>query len=121
GPDRGPRPRQHRSRRPRRVARGGPRDQARRGRPQIGAHGRRRGGRRARGGRTERSRRAMRLVRGLLAVAYPFAVFAVLRWLEPRWDHRVLLLVPAFINLGLLFAFGRTLRRGPTLVEQLAR
>ncbi len=63
----------------------------------------------------------MKLVRGLSAVAYPFAVFAFLRWLEPRWDARALLLVPVLINLGLLFAFGRTLRSGPTLVEQLAR
>jgi len=63
----------------------------------------------------------MKLARGLLAVAYPFAVFALLRWLEPRWDPRALLLVPVFVNLGLLFAFGRTLRGGPTLVEQLAR
>ena len=63
----------------------------------------------------------MRLARGLLAVAYPFAVFGFLRWLEPRWDPRALLLVPVFINLGLLFAFGRTLRGGPTIVERLAR
>ena len=62
----------------------------------------------------------MRLARGLLAVAYPFAVFALLRWLEPRWDPRALLLLPVFVNLGLLTVFGRTLRRGPTLVEQLA-
>lgn len=27
----------------------------------------------------------MRVVRGLLAVAYPFLIFAGLRWLEPRW------------------------------------
>ena len=63
----------------------------------------------------------MRFARGLLALAYPFAVFAFVRWLEPRWDPRALLLVPVFINLGLLFAFGRTLRGGPTLVERLAR
>jgi uncharacterized membrane protein len=62
----------------------------------------------------------MRLARGLLAVAYPFAVFAFLRWLEPRWDPRALLLVPVFVNLGLLFLFGRTLRGGPTLVERIA-
>jgi uncharacterized membrane protein len=63
----------------------------------------------------------MKLARGLLAVAYPFAVFGLLHWLEPRWDPRALLLVPVFVNLGLLFAFGRTLRGGPTLVERLAR
>ncbi len=63
----------------------------------------------------------MRLARGLVAVAYPFAVFALLRWLEPRWDARALLLVPVFVNLFLLYAFGRTLRGGATLVEQLAR
>jgi uncharacterized membrane protein len=63
----------------------------------------------------------MKLARGLLAVAYPFAVFAALRWLEPRWDARALLLVPVFVNLGLLLAFGRTLRGGPTFVESIAR
>ena len=63
----------------------------------------------------------MRLARGLLAVAYPFAIFAGIRWLEPRWDTRALLLVPVLINGALLFAFGRTLRRGPPLVEALAR
>ena len=63
----------------------------------------------------------MKLGRGLLAVAYPFAVFAGLRWLEPRWDPRALLLMPVFVNLGLLFVFGRTLRAGPTFVESIAR
>jgi uncharacterized membrane protein len=63
----------------------------------------------------------MKLARGLSAVAYPFAVFAFVRWLEPRWDPRALLLVPVFVNLGLLFAFCRTLRGGATIVEQLAR
>jgi uncharacterized membrane protein len=63
----------------------------------------------------------MRLARGLLALAYPFAVFAFVRVLEPRWDPRALLLVPVFINLGLLFVFGRTLRGGQTIVERLAR
>ena len=63
----------------------------------------------------------MRLARGLSAVAYPFAVFALLRWLEPRWDPRALLLVPVFINLGLFYVFGRTLRSGPSLIERFAR
>src|SRR5258705_12904722 len=63
----------------------------------------------------------MKLARGLLALAYPFAVFAFVRWREPRWDARALLLVPAFINLGLLLAFGRTLRGGPTMIERFAR
>jgi uncharacterized membrane protein len=63
----------------------------------------------------------MRLARALCAIAYPFAVYGFLRWLEPQWDTRALLLVPVFVNLGLLFAFGRTLRGGPTLVEQIAR
>jgi uncharacterized membrane protein len=62
----------------------------------------------------------MRLARGLLAVAYPFAVFAFVRWLEPHWDARALRLVPVFINLGLLYAFGRTLRGGPTIIERFA-
>jgi len=63
----------------------------------------------------------MRLLRGLLAVAYPFVIVAGIRWLEPRWDARALLLVPVLVNGALLFAFGRTLRRGPSLVETLAR
>ena len=63
----------------------------------------------------------MKLARGLSAVAYPFAVFAFLHWLEPRWDPRALLFVPVLVNLGLLLVFGRTLRGGPTLVERLAR
>ena len=62
----------------------------------------------------------MRLARGLLAVAYPFTVFGFLRWLEPRWDARALLLLPVFGNLGLLYVFARTLRGGPTIVERLA-
>jgi uncharacterized membrane protein len=62
----------------------------------------------------------MRLARGLLAIAYPFVVFAFLRWLEPRWNGRALLLAPVFVNLGLLYVFGRTLRGGQTLVERLA-
>src|SRR2546428_3521660 len=62
----------------------------------------------------------MKLGRGRSAVACPFAVFALLRWLEPRWAPRALLLVPMFVNLGLLYAFGRTLRGGPTIVERLA-
>jgi uncharacterized membrane protein len=63
----------------------------------------------------------MRFVRGLPAVAYPFAIFAALRWLEPRWDPRALLLVPVLISTGLLMAFGRTLWRGASMVETLAR
>ena len=63
----------------------------------------------------------MKLTRGLLAVAYPFAVFAFVHWLEPRWDPRALLLVPVVVNLGLLFAFARTLRGGATIVERVAR
>jgi uncharacterized membrane protein len=64
----------------------------------------------------------MRLARGFFAVAYPFAVFAFVRWLQPHWDARALLLVPVFLNLGLLFVFGRTLHGGgPTLIERFAR
>jgi uncharacterized membrane protein len=63
----------------------------------------------------------MRLVRGLTAFAYPFAVFAIVHWLEPHWDPRELLLAPVFLNLGLLYVFGRTLRSGPSFVERLAR
>ena len=62
----------------------------------------------------------MRLARGLLAVAYPVAVFVFVRWLGPRWDARALRLAPVFVNLGLLYVFARTLRGGPTIVERLA-
>ena len=61
----------------------------------------------------------MKVLRGLLAGAYPFAIFAGLRWLEPR--AVALLYVPVLVNLALLWAFGRTLLRGPSLVETLAR
>jgi uncharacterized membrane protein len=61
----------------------------------------------------------MKLLRGLLAGAYPFAIVAGIRWLEPR--AVALLYVPVLVNLVLLFAFGRTLLRGPSLVETLAR
>lgn len=109
----------------------------------------------------------MKLLRGLLVLAYPFLVFAGLSWLGPRWlalllgggllarvasgwrrpsreelhrllapgalvllvvgpcllwnDGRTLLFVPALVNVALLVAFGRTLRRGPPLVETFAR
>jgi uncharacterized membrane protein len=36
-------------------------------------------------------------------------------------DPRLLLYLPALVNLGLLFGFARTLRRGPPLVETIAR
>jgi uncharacterized membrane protein len=36
-------------------------------------------------------------------------------------DPRLLLFVPALASLGLLFGFARTLRRGPPLVETIAR
>jgi uncharacterized membrane protein len=62
----------------------------------------------------------MKVARGLLAIAYPFAVFALVRWLGADWDARALRLVPVFVNLGLLYVFGRTLRSGPTIVERLA-
>jgi uncharacterized membrane protein len=100
-------------------------------------------------------------------IAYPFAIFLGLRWLEPRaiavgivgllllraalrvrrptrdevqqllWpillagsvlvftfalnDERALLFVPAGVNVALLVAFGRTLRRGPPMIETFAR
>jgi uncharacterized membrane protein len=52
----------------------------------------------------------------------PFAA-AGLPALASAWldDPLLLLFVPAFVSLGLLFAFARTLRRGPPLVETLAR
>jgi len=61
----------------------------------------------------------MRWVRGGLAVAYPFLILAGLRWLEPR--AVALLYVPALVNLVLLFVFGRTLVRGPSFMESIAR
>ena len=107
----------------------------------------------------------MRIPRGVLAVAYPFLLFAGLQGLEPRsvgailaglwllrliasgqrlallrpllapslcvaavlvptlvWNDPVaLLFVPALVNLGLLFAFGRTLQSGPSMIERFAR
>jgi len=70
----------------------------------------------------------MRLVRGVLAVAYPFLIFAVLHRFSPssvsggEWsDPKLLLLVPVAVNLALLFVFARTLWRGTPLVETLAR
>jgi uncharacterized membrane protein len=125
----------------------------------------------------------MRWLRGLLVVAYPFAIFIGLHWLEPRalalaigalvvlrvalrlrnpqdgagtaagasaaerptrselrrllWpvllvaavlgltlalnEGRILLFVPAGVNVALLVAFGRTLRRGPPMIETFAR
>jgi len=63
----------------------------------------------------------MKLARGLVAIAYPFAVFAFARWVAPHRDPRALLLVPVLVNLGLLFAFARTLRGGPTMIERFAR
>ncbi|MEM7408740.1 MAG: hypothetical protein AAF430_00720 [Myxococcota bacterium] len=108
----------------------------------------------------------MRIARGVLAVAYPFLLFAGLHWIEPRWiaagiaigfgvrallagragwdalapwllpaglvavvlvptlwsNHPVaLLFVPVLVNLGLLVAFGRTLRGGPSMIERFAR
>jgi uncharacterized membrane protein len=108
----------------------------------------------------------MKWLRALLVVAYPFAIFLGLRWLEPReialaigallvlrvllgsrrsrrelrqllWpvllvvavlgatlalnEGRALLFVPAGVNAALLVAFGRTLRRGPPMIETFAR
>ncbi|MBW2288210.1 MAG: hypothetical protein JRG80_14905 [Deltaproteobacteria bacterium] len=125
----------------------------------------------------------MRWLRGSLVVAYPFAIFFGLRWLEPRavalaigamlvlrvmlrsrnpqggsdfaaeplnakrptrselgrllWpvllvgavlgftlvlnEGRILLFVPAGVNVALLVAFGRTLRHGPPMIETFAR
>jgi uncharacterized membrane protein len=108
----------------------------------------------------------MKWLRALLVVAYPFAIFLGLRWLEPReialaigallvlrvllgsrrsrrelrqllWpvllvvavlgatlalnEGRALLFVPAGVNVALLVAFGRTLRRGPPMIETFAR
>jgi uncharacterized membrane protein len=57
--------------------------------------------------------------RGLLVpVAAAGLPALVAAWLD---DPRLLLIVPALVSGGLLFAFARTLRRGPPLVETLAR
>jgi uncharacterized membrane protein len=56
-----------------------------------------------------------RLLVPLVAAGAPALLAA---WLD---DPLLLLFVPAFVSLGLLFGFARTLRRGPPLVETLAR
>jgi uncharacterized membrane protein len=61
----------------------------------------------------------MKVLRGLLAGAYPFAILAGLRWVEPR--AVALLYVPFLVNAALLFTFGRTLLSGTPFVETLAR
>lgn len=61
----------------------------------------------------------MKVLRGLVTGSYPFLILAGLRWIEPR--AIALLYLPALVNACLLFAFGRTLLRGPSLVETLAR
>jgi len=72
-------------------------------------------------------------VYSLLWLAYPLAVWGGLALGGPRaagapallalWldDPLLLLFVPSLVNLGLLFAFGRTLLHGPPLVETIAR
>lgn len=58
-------------------------------------------------------------LRRLLGPGLPVAGVLALALL---WnDARALLLVPALVNAALLLAFGRTLLRGPPLVETLAR
>jgi uncharacterized membrane protein len=54
----------------------------------------------------------------LVPLAAAGAPALVAAWLD---DPLLLLFVPAFVSLGLLFAFGRTLRRDPPLIETLAR
>ena len=61
----------------------------------------------------------MRALRSLAFLAYPFAIVAGIRWVEPR--AVALLYVPALVNLALLVAFGRTLLWGMPMVESLAR
>lgn len=61
----------------------------------------------------------MKVVRGLLAGAYPFAIVAGIHWLAPRATG--LLYVPVLVSLGFLFVFARTLVSGPPLVETFAR
>ncbi len=61
----------------------------------------------------------MKVLRGLLAGAYPFAIVAGIHWFGPRVSG--LLYVPVLISLGLLFAFGRTLVSGTPLIESFAR
>jgi uncharacterized membrane protein len=56
-----------------------------------------------------------RLLVPLVAAGVPAALAA---WLD---DPLLLLFVPALVSLGLLFAFARTLWRGPPLIETVAR
>lgn len=65
--------------------------------------------------RAEGAARRARLLVPLAAAGAP-ALFAA--WLD---DALLLLFVPVLASLGLLVAFGRTLRRGPPLVETVAR
>lgn len=51
------------------------------------------------------------------AVVVVSVLLGTLMWDDPRF----LLAVPALVNAALLFAFGRTLRSGPPLVETFAR
>lgn len=62
-----------------------------------------------------RSAEARRLLVPVAAAGLPALVAA---WLD---DPHLLLIVPALVSGGLLFAFARTLRRGPPLVETFAR
>jgi uncharacterized membrane protein len=54
----------------------------------------------------------------LLPVAAAGAPAVLAAWLD---DPLLLLFVPALVNLGLLFAFARTLWSGPPLIETIAR
>ncbi len=56
-----------------------------------------------------------RLLVPLVAAGVPALLAAALD------DPLLLLFVPAFVSLGLLFGFARTLRRGPPLIETIAR
>ncbi len=52
----------------------------------------------------------------------PFAMVAAVILGTLLWnDQRALLLLPVAINAALLIAFGRTLRRGPSMIETFAR
>lgn len=54
----------------------------------------------------------------LVPIAAAGAPALLAAWLD---DPLMLLFVPALVNVGLLFAFGRTLHRGPPLAETIAR
>ena len=60
----------------------------------------------------------------LLPLAYPFLVHLAFSWLGASGlgsGRRLFLLVPVAVNAVAFWVFARTLRRGPSMIETLAR